>query len=160
MRLAPLTDTALVEEFWRREVTEEAYLARWSSLQLRQAVERGETLGLWQREELAAMIVRRVIGPEHVEIDQILVAGRFRRLGCATRLLEAVKGQFPQAQIYLEVHEKNLAARAFYQRQGFVDFGRRPGYYVDQAAAHCLGYSPMAASSAAVTDKRSGCFRS
>ena len=31
--------------------------------------------------------------------------------------------------VFLEVAEDNLAARALYERTGFVEAGRRPGYY-------------------------------
>lgn len=37
--------------------------------------------------------------------------------------------QFGARTVFLEVDEGNAAARALYRRAGFVDIGRRPGYY-------------------------------
>ncbi len=42
--------------------------------------------------------------------------------------------------IWLEVHEKNLPARALYVSLGFLEVGTRPRYYPDGAAAIVYNY--------------------
>lgn len=68
------------------------------------------------------------------EIENIVVAEASRRRGGGRRLL----GEFISIvranglePIFLEVRESNLAARSFYQDCGFVENGRRKGYYSD-----------------------------
>jgi ribosomal-protein-alanine N-acetyltransferase len=61
------------------------------------------------------------------EILNLAVASRFRRLGIATALLKYELSR--KAAHFLEVRESNFAARALYQKCGFVETGRRAGYY-------------------------------
>jgi ribosomal-protein-alanine N-acetyltransferase len=83
--------------------------------------------------EIGGFLVSREIfrgnakeGPER-EILNLAVAPRHRRLGIATLL---IKQEFSKkASFFLEVRESNLAARALYQRLGFVEIGRRAEYY-------------------------------
>jgi ribosomal-protein-alanine N-acetyltransferase len=56
----------------------------------------------------------------------------WRRAGHGCALLTHVLGALAAAganQVFLEVAEPNLAARAFYHKAGFVEVGRRPEYY-------------------------------
>jgi ribosomal-protein-alanine N-acetyltransferase len=51
-------------------------------------------------------------------------------------LLRAIISEYGhQRQLWLEVHEKNGAARKLYEKCGFESQGRRPSYYRDGAAA-------------------------
>jgi len=66
------------------------------------------------------------------EIENIAISGAARRRGLGTRLL----GEFLNrvraegaAAVYLEVRESNQAARSLYEKWGFVESGRRRGYY-------------------------------
>ena len=57
---------------------------------------------------------------------------KFRRSGTATTLLEAVEQRLMRsgiAAIRLEVAVNNASAIAFYRRHGFIEIGRKPGYY-------------------------------
>ena len=66
------------------------------------------------------------------EILNVAVHPEFRRLGVASELLLASLEEFHKsaaAQVFLELRESNLAARALYLRHGFVPSGRRKGYY-------------------------------
>ena len=66
------------------------------------------------------------------EIENIAVAQQTRHRGMGTRLLseflELVRRQKGK-QIFLEVRESNLAARALYRKLAFVEAGRRRQYY-------------------------------
>ena len=82
---------------------------------------------------LVGFIVASQIGPEW-EIENIAVMGAARRRGLGTRLL----GEFIRLvqdgggrEIFLEVRESNLAARAVYEKWAFVEAGRRKQYYDD-----------------------------
>ncbi len=82
---------------------------------------------------IAGLIVTRELfagdsqAPAEVEILNLVVASSFRRLGIASRLLQA-RLQRP-AIYFLEVRESNLAAQALYRQFGFTQIGFRPDYY-------------------------------
>lgn len=66
------------------------------------------------------------------ELENLAVATASRRQGLADRLLSALLEQLRQRQaqvVHLEVRQSNAAARALYQKRGFGEVGRRPGYY-------------------------------
>ena len=65
--------------------------------------------------------------PSEREILNIAVARRFRRMGIASALLSQALGS--DVVHFLEVRESNLAAQALYRKFGFVEIGRRHGYY-------------------------------
>jgi ribosomal-protein-alanine N-acetyltransferase len=82
---------------------------------------------------IAAFLVSRQIfpgnetAPPEREILNLAVVPDFRRSGLATQLLQL---EFQNRAIFLlEVRESNLAARALYQRLGFVEISRRKDYY-------------------------------
>ncbi|WP_310498666.1 GNAT family N-acetyltransferase [Sandarakinorhabdus sp.] len=79
----------------------------------------------------------RAAGPE-VELLLIAVAPLHRGAGMGRTLLEhAISESFQRgaSEIFLEVRENNLAARALYARCGFVDVGRRDNYYTGTTGA-------------------------
>jgi ribosomal-protein-alanine N-acetyltransferase len=89
------------------------------------------TLVIEQNSGVVGFIVGRQVGNEW-EIENIAVTGSARRCGLGTRLL----GEFLDLvrdrggkEIFLEVRESNLAARALYEKWAFVEAGRRKGYY-------------------------------
>ena len=82
---------------------------------------------------LLGFLVARHLAPEW-ELENIVVAHGARRIGVGKRLLE---GLFSAARethsrsVFLEVRESNTAARALYQKFGFVQTGRRKSYYAN-----------------------------
>jgi len=83
--------------------------------------------------QVLGFIVGRQIDQEW-EIENIAVTGAARRRGLGTRLL----GEFMDRvrsrggrEIFLEVRESNLAARALYEKWAFIEAGRRKQYYDD-----------------------------
>ena len=67
------------------------------------------------------------MAPPEREILNLAVVPAFRRSGLATQLL---KLEFQNSAVFLlEVRESNLAARALYERLGFVEISRRKDYY-------------------------------
>ena len=66
------------------------------------------------------------------EIEEVVCAPERRRQGIASRLVSRVAydaQMLGASACSLEVDEKNAPARGLYARLGFVEEGRRPGYY-------------------------------
>ena len=79
---------------------------------------------------------------DDAELQRIAVDPAYRRRGLAGELLAAVEQRAAAdgaTRLLLEVREDNTTAAAFYESRGFVEVGRRRGYYRDGAAAVVLG---------------------
>ena len=76
------------------------------------------------------ILVRRVL--DEAEILTLAVRPEALRLGYGRTLIEAAMDQARirgVERLHLEVAEDNIAALALYRATGFVEIGRRPGYY-------------------------------
>jgi ribosomal-protein-alanine N-acetyltransferase len=83
--------------------------------------------------ELVGFLVSRqifagdTVAPPEREILNLAVAPLYRRAGLATMML---RSELRRPVIFLlEVRESNRAARALYERFGFVEISRRKDYY-------------------------------
>ncbi len=76
-------------------------------------------------------LVSKPIGPEW-EIENVAIRSAARRRGLGGRLLveflQLARNNGAQ-QLFLEVRASNTPARKLYERWGFRESGRRPGYY-------------------------------
>lgn len=91
---------------------------------------------LWQGDN-RCFVLMRVIADE-AEILSIATDPTERRQGLARATLEAGETAARKAgaqRIFLEVAEENSAARALYERAGYRQIGRRPGYYLPKDGA-------------------------
>ena len=82
---------------------------------------------------VGAFLVTVLIPPE-AELETIAVAPEAQRQGIGACLLRKLFDLLKKRQItevILEVRESNSAARAFYMSSGFIETGRRTGYYID-----------------------------
>jgi ribosomal-protein-alanine N-acetyltransferase len=89
---------------------------------------------------LVGFILSRLAAGE-AEILSIAIAPRQRGRGFARPLLDLHLRRlagFGARAVFLEVDERNAAARALYRRAGFYDVGRRQGYYQSGASALVL----------------------
>ena len=66
---------------------------------------------------------------DEAEVVMIATHPSARRRGVATALLEDALSALVGTTLFLEVAESNCAARLLYDRLGFAQVGRRPGYY-------------------------------
>ena len=76
-------------------------------------------------------LIARQIGPEW-ELENIAVAADAQRRGLGSALVRHFLDMAKQAggeSVFLEVRQSNTAARALYHQHGFVETGRRRGYY-------------------------------
>ena len=87
--------------------------------------------GVFAVEQPGGFILIRVVADE-AEILTLAVRPAARRSGLGGRLVEAAvvrAAALGAERMFLEVAEDNVAARALYARAGFVEAGRRRGYY-------------------------------
>lgn len=76
------------------------------------------------------VLARSVV--DEAEILSIAIDRRLRRRGLGHRLMDATLRHLHGERVkslFLEVDQKNAAARALYERLGFRQVGERPGYY-------------------------------
>ena len=89
---------------------------------------------------LVGFILSRLVLGE-AEILSVAVASSRRGKGLARRLLDLNLRRLAglgARTVFLEVDEGNVPARRLYQRAGFHDVGRRPGYYAPGQGALIL----------------------
>ena len=82
---------------------------------------------------VVGFVVASLVPPE-AELESIAVAKEFQRRGVARRLFGAMAGDLGRLkvdEVLLEVRLSNKGAQGFYRSLGFVEEGRRPGYYAD-----------------------------
>jgi ribosomal-protein-alanine N-acetyltransferase len=113
-----------------------ALAAHWSRAQYETIV--GESalrvsLVIEEESQVQGFLIARRIDREW-ELENVVVSPGRRRHGLGARLLRALL-DFARSQgaaaVFLEVRESNTAARALYEKCGFIHKGNRPGYYHD-----------------------------
>jgi [ribosomal protein S18]-alanine N-acetyltransferase len=80
---------------------------------------------------ILAYLIAHHIEPEW-EVENIVVAEKVRRTGIGHGLVKELIEHARRSggsSISLEVRESNFAARSLYEKSGFVEIGRRKGYY-------------------------------
>ena len=106
----------------------EAFAAPWDEAALSELL---ASPGVFAVAEDQGFILIRVVVDE-AEILTLAVRPSARRAGLGGRLVEAAvvrAAALGAERMFLEVAEGNVAARALYARSGFVEMGRRRGYY-------------------------------
>jgi ribosomal-protein-alanine N-acetyltransferase len=99
----------------------------------------------WRNGELAGFICTWLVAGE-VQIQNVATAPACRRQGVAARLLAQALDRCQTAGFeaaWLEVRAGNTAAITLYQRFGFHEAARRPGYYPDGEDAVVMCYRPV-----------------
>ncbi|MBN9479592.1 MAG: ribosomal protein S18-alanine N-acetyltransferase [Bordetella sp.] len=106
----------------------EAFAAPWDQTALAELL---ASPGVFAVAEADGFILIRAVVDE-AEILTLAVRPSARRAGLGARLVEAAvvrAAALGAERMFLEVAEGNAAARALYVRSGFVEMGRRRGYY-------------------------------
>ena len=85
------------------------------------------------KENVVGFLVARQIAAEW-ELENIVVAASAKRRGIGRQLLDFLiktAHETNSDMLFLEVRESNVPARRLYESAGFVENGRRKGYYPD-----------------------------
>lgn len=107
----------------------------WSERLLEQELERGQGWGAFDRGDLVAFVLAR---RQPQLLDVVILATRVdqHRRGHMAGLLQFIlRAKTAETEVWLEVHEANLAAQNLYKKLGFRQVGHRPQYYRDGAGA-------------------------
>jgi ribosomal-protein-alanine N-acetyltransferase len=135
IRLATPADIPAIIDLANRS----ASAAHWSVEQYHQLfsnkIPRRVVLVSDEQSEVHAFLIGRVLDHE-CELENIVVSDSRRRRGTGKMLLHeflAASGTEGAAVVFLEVRASNIAARTLYKSCGFIENGRRPGYYREPA---------------------------
>jgi [ribosomal protein S18]-alanine N-acetyltransferase len=107
----------------------------WTAESFRQFLSHPGSVALVARQGLQQETVGFIVGQLAADEAEILtfgVASDWQRLGVGRRLLEGLQRAAARGEakkLFLEVAEDNLPALVLYSRMGFVEGGRRKGYY-------------------------------
>lgn len=96
------------------------------------AVEDGEVVGYAVARMETTFEVTKLRVRRRCHLVNLAVAPKSRNRGIGSRLLkETIKHARSRGarEVYLEVRAKNVLARRFYKKRGFMDKGYRKGYY-------------------------------
>ncbi|WP_157670375.1 ribosomal protein S18-alanine N-acetyltransferase [Chitinibacter sp. GC72] len=103
----------------------------WNGKQWLDSLEQHTCLGVWLDDTLAGFSVSMATLDE-AELLLIAIAPQWQGQGWGAQLLHYTESTLASegiAQLFLEVRESNQGARAFYQRHGWHENGRRKNYY-------------------------------
>ncbi|MFZ3265340.1 MAG: ribosomal protein S18-alanine N-acetyltransferase [Terriglobales bacterium] len=99
----------------------------------RSSIQKACVLVAESRGNICGVLCASIVAGEW-EIENVVVAEKFRRHGIGAGLMRSVIAQwekFAGTALLLEVRESNAAARALYTKHGLREAGRRRGYYRD-----------------------------
>ncbi len=105
--------------------------AHWSATEYERMVSADLLLVAGMGEGIAGFLCAKEVRGEW-ELENIAVAPALQRRGIAGELVRSLINHVRQtgaSTVLLEVRNSNLPARHFYEKQGFVEVGRRHGYY-------------------------------
>jgi len=129
-----------------------ATAAHWQAEQYQMALSAETPARLMLLAEDESGVLGFVVGREaggELEIENLAVTPAVQRRGLATSLLKELRrlaGRGARQSAFLEVRESNLAARRLYEKNLFVESGRRPHYYRDpeeDAIVYRLATAPL-----------------
>lgn len=125
-KITPLTDTALLAA-----LHESAFDAPWSEAEFAALLGNARARAFGTADGFILMQPLTGAGDAAGEAEILTLAVRpaARRAGLAARLIAHAQAAMAAARIFLEVAADNEAARALYQKHGFVETGRRKAYY-------------------------------
>jgi [ribosomal protein S18]-alanine N-acetyltransferase len=127
--LRPMTHADLAEV---ARIEASAYEFPWSRGIFRSCLEHGHKCWVLDRQGLLLGYAILSVGAEEAHILNLCVAPAHQGHGhgghLLRRLLDVARWHRAR-RVYLEVRPSNELARAMYERAGFNEVGRRPGYY-------------------------------
>jgi ribosomal protein S18 acetylase RimI-like enzyme len=117
---------------------------QWSVQQVTDELRTAESLGLFLDSHLCAFVLFKILVPEQIDISFLATKVSVQRQSLMSKLIGELvlklRDSSPfDAELWLEVHEQNLAARALYEKLSFAEVGTRQHYYSD--SGHAILYS-------------------
>ena len=107
----------------------------WNLRLIEQELDNGHGLGLFEQRQLIAFILFRILAGAW---DVVILGTHpdWQRQGQMEKLIQYWVASKPaEFEVWLEVHENNLAAQNLYKKLGFRQVGRRTRYYPDGSSA-------------------------
>lgn len=101
----------------------------WSESLINQQLESGISIIYGENNELAGYLMARELSEDEIEIQDIGVSPKYRRMGVATKLIRALLNKFIKHNCLLEVRSRNISAINLYKSLGFKHEGNRYNYY-------------------------------
>jgi ribosomal-protein-alanine N-acetyltransferase len=131
IRAATLSDVPKIRALEQRA----ASASHWTAAQYSKLIENGIVLLAERADTHCGFITAQAAG-EDWEIENVVTAAEFQRQGIASKLIGEIIERARNAnrsKVLLEVRASNNAARSLYEKLGFIEVGRRRGYYSDPA---------------------------
>jgi ribosomal-protein-alanine N-acetyltransferase len=129
IRAATLSDVPKIRALEQRA----ASASHWTVAQYNKLIENGIVLLAGRADMLCGFITAQAAG-EDWEIENVVTAAEFLRQGIASKLIGEIIERARKtnaAKVLLEVRASNNAACSLYEKIGFIEVGRRRGYYPD-----------------------------
>ncbi|MDE1923375.1 MAG: GNAT family N-acetyltransferase [Gammaproteobacteria bacterium] len=130
--LARARDAILIAEM-SRDLIEHGLGWSWTPARVRQFLShRDSTVVVARRDERLAAFALLHVGDTSAHLNLLAVGPEHRRQGLGLRMLDWLCLTATESGVFrvdLEVRYRNSGARAFYERAGFAETGRTPGYY-------------------------------
>ncbi len=126
-----------IRDIYRSLPDSEDFGLLWSDNLLMESLKSQEVFGFFDEggDLKSFLIVKKVSADVH-EIHMMMTHPEIVRRGFMAQLFQAWLQTCPRPwEVWLEVHEKNLAAIRFYEKQGFLLDSHRANYYPDGGAA-------------------------
>jgi ribosomal-protein-alanine N-acetyltransferase len=127
IRAATLSDVPKIRALEQRA----AFASHWTVAQYSKLIENGIVLLAERADTLCGFITAQAAG-EDWEIENVVTAAEFLRQGIASKLIREIIERAREAnaaKVLLEVRASNDVACSLYERIGFIEAGRRRGYY-------------------------------
>jgi ribosomal-protein-alanine N-acetyltransferase len=126
-----------IRRSWRG-TPEDRFIHNWTPAYLADEWQHSQRIVLATQGEAIAVLSYRPQAPGEIHIMTVLVHFDHVDRGWGGKLFEGLSERVSRGRLLVEVHELNQRARRLYQRWGFEELGRRPGYYPDGGAAVVL----------------------
>lgn len=97
-----------------------------------------------QSQKVGGFIIYRFLSEKLIEINSLATSDHYLRKNIMKNLMTFLIEVEKPEEIWLEVHESNLAAIQFYEKMGFIKVGQREKYYSDDATAYNYAWKSTA----------------
>jgi len=112
----------------------EPYGLNWTENQIKNALQH-LSWGIFEAGQCVSFICLRRAHESLLELDLMVTRKDMSHKNYMNKLITHIRREYFGREIWLEVHQNNLRALKFYEKQGFLKVGERPRYYPDGGVA-------------------------